>query len=150
MSSKKGNANKSKGRTSANSTHQLVQADKKEDQIYAVVTKPLGNSTFLVEKQNGDEVMCSLKGSMKGKKFERVNKGDLVMVQEILGTSSQQKYCIMHLYNAKERKQLEKLGEFKSHEDVDATNETFVFEGDEPVIDNKTSEVDYESMICDI
>ena len=150
MSSKKGNANKSKGRTSANSTHQLVQADKKEDQIYAVVTKPLGNSTFLVEKQNGDEVMCSLKGSMKGKKFERVNKGDLVMAQEILGTSSQQKYCIMHLYNAKERKQLEKLGEFKSYEDVDASNETFEFEGDEPVIDNKTSEVDIESLISDI
>ena len=92
--------------------------------------------------------MCSLKGSMKGKKFERVNKGDLVMAQEILGTSSQQKYCIMHLYNAKERKQLEKLGEFKSY--VDASNGTFEFEGDESVSKNSKPDVNIESLISDI
>ncbi len=148
MPSKKGN--RSKSRNPANSTHQLVQADKKEGQQYAVVTKPLGNCTFLVEKQNGDDQACSLKGSMKGKKFERVNIGDLVLTQLDPSTTSKNKFYIIHLYNPKEKKQLEKLGEFVSATEVDDTCVSFIFEGDEKIIQNKQSDVDIESLINDL
>jgi translation initiation factor IF-1 len=148
MSSKKGNANKS--RTSANSTHQLIEADKKVGQQYAEVVKPLGNSTFLVRKLNGEEVLSGLKGSMKGKKFERVESGGTVLIQKDSSTTGKDKFFIIHLYTPKERKQLEKLGEFVCSTQVEENEDTFMFEGSDSVVQAKQSDIDLESLINDI
>lgn len=132
---KKGNFRSSKN------SNQLRLRNSDEDEQYAETIKAQGDGQFSVQILNGPEEIAKLKGSMrKGKNFDKVNIGDMVLVQLDPTTTGKDKYYIIHKYSQDEKKQLEKLGELKSV--VEKVSSTFIWEGEEEENETKEQEVD--------
>lgn len=132
---KKGNFRSSKN------SNQLRLRNLDEDEQYAETIKAQGDGQFSVQILNGPEEIAKLKGSMrKGKNFDKVNIGDMVLVQLDPTTTGKDKYYIIHKYSQDEKKQLEKLGELKSV--VEKVSSTFIWEGEEEENETKEQDVD--------
>ena len=141
-----------KSKNGSRNTYQLLLRDQTEGQEYAEVIKAFGNAMFLVRLLNGEEVIGKLKGSMtKGRCFDKVILGDIVLVILDSCTTSKSKYYIFHKYSMNEKKQLEKLGELAKVSDNNDNDEDniFGFEDDETVKKLTTAEID-DDFINDI
>ena len=91
-----------------------AQADKKRDmplredgQVYASVTKMLGNGRLMAVCGDGVERLCTIRGSMR--KREWVQVGDTVLVA--LRDFQDHKADVVHRYQDAEVHRLRKLGE---------------------------------------
>lgn len=140
-----------KNKHGSRQTNQLLMRDQNEGQEYAEIVKAFGNAMFLVRLLNGEEVIGKLKGSMtKGRCFEKVTIGDMVLVMLDGCTTSKSKYYIFHKYNINEKKQLEKLGELaKIADNNNDEDNIFGFEDDENVKKLTTAEIN-DDFINDI
>jgi|AntAceMinimDraft_6_1070360.scaffolds.fasta_scaffold08049_2 initiation factor 1A len=140
-----------KSKHGSRQTNQLLMRDQNEGQEYAEILKAFGNAMFLVRLLNGEEVIGKLKGSMtKGRCFEKVIIGDMVLVMLDSCTTSKSKYYIFHKYSMNEKKQLEKLGELaKIADNNDDKDNIFGFEDDENVKKLTTAEIN-DDFINDI
>ncbi len=133
--------NKKSNFKSSKKSNQLRLRNLDEGEQYAEALKAQGDGQFLVQILNGPEEIAKLKGSMrKGKNFDKVNVGDMVLVQLDPTTTGKDKYYIIHKYSPDEKKQLEKLGELKSV--VEKVSNTFIWEGDQEETEIKEQEVD--------
>lgn len=133
------NSKKYSSRNKSSNQLRLREADQNEQ--YAETLKALGDGQFSVQILNGPEQNAKLKGSMrKGKSFDKVNIGDMVLVQLDPTTTGKDVYYIIHKYSQDEKKQLEKLGELKSV--VEKEISTFVWEGEQEDESFKEQEVD--------
>ena len=132
-------------------SNQLLIRDPKEGHEYAEVLNALGSARFRIKLvTNGAESVGKLKGSMtKGRGFEKVVSGNLVLVQLDSCTTGKDKYYIFHKYSESEKKQLEKLGELTTLVETVQTESAFVFEGDEEVKQANEAEID-DDFINDI
>ena len=89
-----------KSKNGSRNTYQLLLRDQTEGQEYAEVIEAFGNAMFLVRLLNGEEVIGKLKGSMtKGRCFDNVILGDIVLVILDSCTTSKSKYYIFHKYH---------------------------------------------------
>ena len=106
----KNSSNKgSKSKGSSRQSSQLREREEKDGEYYADVIKPLGDGQFRIQVLNGNEEIAKLKGSMrKGRGFDKVVTGNLVLVQLDPTTTTKDKFFIIHNYDDKEKKQLEK------------------------------------------
>ena len=132
-------------------SNQLLIRDPKEGHEYAEVLGAVGSARFRLKLlTNGEEVIGKLKGSMtKGRGFEKVVVGNLVLTMLDGCTTGKDKYYIFHKYSEGERKQLEKLGELVTMVEVDKVESAFAFEGDEEVQQLNEAEID-DDFINDI
>ena len=146
----KNSSNKGSKGKNVRQSSQLREREEKDGEYYADVLKPLGDGQFRVQILNGNEEIAKLKGSMRkgGRGFDKVVAGNLVLVQVDPTTTTKDKYFIIHNYDEKEKKQLEKLGELKSVVE-NTVSEAFIFEGDIEQNEAKVEEVD-DDFINDI
>lgn len=130
---------------------QLLIRDPKEGHEYAEVLNALGSARFRIKLiTNGAEFVGKLKGSMtKGRGFEKVVGGNLVLVQLDGCTTGKEKYFIFHKYSESERKQLEKLGELATLVESEQVESGFIFEGEDEVKQANEAEID-DDFINDI
>lgn len=141
--------NKNKGGKSSRSSNQLLMKNDDNNEHYVEVLKPIGDCQFIIRFLNGDESTGKLKGSMThGRGFEKVVSGNWVLAQQDPSTTGKDKYYIIHKYGDSEKKQLEKLGELVTVNEV-TDKSTYIFEGDEETVERTEEKID-DSFINDI
>lgn len=84
----------------------------------------------------------------RGHGFDKVTKGNYVLVQLDQSTTSKEKFYIIHRYSDAEKKTLEKLGELVVVS-IKIDKSTYMFEGDEETVEKAEEKID-DSFINDI
>lgn len=87
-----------------------------DDQVYARVTKMLGNGRLMAACTDSRERMCKIRGSMRKREWVRV--GDLVLVA--LRDFQDGKADVVFLYKDAEVHRLKRLGELAHLQDAPA------------------------------
>ena len=134
----------------------MQYADSKYSQLYARVTKALGNTQFNVMTLNGDSRLASPGKSVK--KTGAIRENDVVLI-EPLSTNENGKYRIAFHYTPVQEKMLEKEGHLKKIEDptkkedsvetvtnlmddFDIEDDGFAFEGEMEAREEQTLVID--------
>ena len=84
-----------------NSAPQHVQYSQHEDEIYVIVTKSLGNSTFQVSDHLGNKYIAHVRGKMKGaaKRKFFIHTNDILLVQLRAYQKMNLTCDVMYIYN---------------------------------------------------
>jgi initiation factor 1A len=103
---------------------------------YATVGEALGDSRWKVKLVDGRETIASIRGALKsGKNKQRINKGDIVLVQSSLDLTT-----ILHRYIPDEVKKLRKLGEILQTEEQTSSTSNIEFEDSDNEPDNTVNQ----------
>lgn len=132
----------------------IQYADEGNEQIYGTVDKPLGNCSFLVNTNNGEQKNARLSGVMK--KQGRVKKGDIVLI-EPMSEDVNRMYQIIFRYTNDQVKILEREGHMKKiveekdneEEGDDTMGDNICFEDEIEESTNQVEELD-ESFVDNI
>lgn len=83
MGKNKCGGNKQKAMENSNSAQKNVQYSLHDDEIYVVVTKSLGNSTFQVSDHLGNKYIAHVRGKMKGASKRKffIHNNDILLVE---------------------------------------------------------------------
>lgn len=125
---------------------------RQEGEKYAFINCDKGNARFEVNLYGTNEItMAKARGSIiRGPRKQRINKGDLVLIQHDGSTTCEDKYYILFKYSQEDIKRLRKAGELtliKETDEKDAVD--IAFEDD--VITKKQDEIVIdEDFIADI
>ena len=126
-------------------SHELIYRSEKAGEHYAYVTNPKGDARFEVTNHSTNvQVLAKARGCLiSGPKKKRIEKGNLVLIQDDGTSNGDDKYYIIHVYSPDDIKRLRKAGELaqiKEEEDTDQV--TVAFEGDCVVKKNEHVEID--------
>ena len=103
-----------------------------DEQVYARVTKMLGNGRLLATGTDGTERMCTIRGSMRKREWVRV--GDTVLLA--LREFGDQRADVVFRYSDLEVQRLRKLGEDVAVRDAESEEDDVVeFEAQEEEIE---------------
>lgn len=117
---------------------------RQEGEEYATVNGDKGTARFEVTLHTTNQVvMAKARGSIcKGPKRQRLEKGDLVLLQQDDSTSTGDKYYIIHKYSPDDVKRLRKAGELVQVKEKTDNQVAVVFEND--VIEQKLDEIEID------
>jgi translation initiation factor IF-1 len=116
-----------------------------ENELYGTINCDLGNATFEVTIHNTNKIIqakaCG--AIIKGPKKQRLNKGDMILVQLDTSTTSKEKYFIIHKYSPDDVKNLRLQGHLTQIKEICDKNKPIVtFEND--VIQNVENDIDID------
>jgi len=137
-----GNTHQPKHKKNTSSNKELHYRDASEGEEYGTINCDKGGARFEVTLQaNNQVVMAKARGSIiRGPKKQRLEKGDLVLLQRDPTTTTTDKFYILIKYSQSDVKRLQKAGELTTIKDYDQDeNVSIVFEND--VITNKLEEI---------
>ena len=121
-----------KKHTKNTGSRELIYRSEKDGEYYAYVTKSNGDARFEVTNHSTNvQAIAKARGCLiSGPKKKRIEKGQLVLIQED-SASSRDKYYIVHVYSPDDIKRLRKAGELAQIKEADDDGAvTVVFEGD--------------------
>lgn len=112
---------------------ELPVRDQGLGEFYGTIGDALGDARWKVKLTDGRDVIASARGAIKsGRNKQRINKGDIVLVQESLDLTT-----ILHRYTPDEAKRLRKMGEvLQVAEDNGVGSSNVQFEDEEEQLDN--------------
>jgi|APSaa5957512535_1039671.scaffolds.fasta_scaffold49738_2 hypothetical protein len=117
-----------------------IRLSQEEAEIYAVVTKNLGNGMFYANDPDGRELLCIMRRKFKGrgKRDNTVSPGGWVLVgQREFESCAKPKHDLLEVYSEHEKQKLKKTGDpvfskLKSEYDKsDDMDDDFTFDNDD-------------------
>ncbi len=126
-------------------SQELIYRSEKDGEHYAYVGNPKGSARFEVTIHSTNvQAIAKARGTLtKGPHKKRIEKGNLVLVQEDGSSTAEDKFYIIHVYSADDIKRLRKAGELAQIKEADAEDRvTVAFEGDVIVKKNEEIEID--------
>jgi hypothetical protein len=126
-------------------SNELIIRSEKNGEHYANVKNPQGNVRFeIIIHSTNIQTIAKARGSLiKGPNKKRIEKGQLVLVQEDGFSTSDEKYYITHVYSQDDVKRLRKAGELAQIKNADDEDKVIVaFEGD--IIIKKDEEIEID------
>ena len=91
-----------------------IRLSQEEAEIYAVVTKNLGNGMFYANDPDGRELLCIMRRKFKGrgKRDNTVSPGGWVLVgQREFESCAKPKHDLLEVYSEHEKQKLKKIGD---------------------------------------
>ena len=137
-----GNKSKKMGRKFISApVDKKIRLSQEDAEIYAVVTKNLGNGMFYANDPSGRELLCIMRRKFKGrgKRDNTVSPGGWVLVgQREFESCAKPKHDLLEVYSEYEKQKLKKTGDpifskLKSEYDKsdDITEDEFTFDNDD-------------------
>ncbi len=134
-------------------SRELVYRNQDGGEEYAVINAAKGDARFEVTIYSNNVVtVAKARGAIiSGPKKQRIDRGDMVLIQEDGSTSKdEKKYFIIHKYSPDDVKRLRKAGELAQIKEIQAEAKTTVAFENDVIVSNKTEiEVD-EDFIGDV
>ena len=133
------------GRNTKNDELQL--ADPKSGTVYGRVFAPRGSCRFeIVTIGDNQTLNCALRGRMQGKggPSNRINVGDLVLLEHDASTTTKDNYFIIHKYSPADTRTLEKKGELKTFTAASDDAIAIVFETDSHLASADVEEKEFD------
>ena len=123
-------------------TRELVYRNVAMKEFYAIINSNKGDARFEVTVvENNQTVMAKARGAIiKGPNKKRLEKGDMVLIQQDESNSSGDKYFILHKYTPDDVKQLRRSGELAQVREVE-TDETTTVAFENEVVAAKKEEI---------
>jgi len=131
---------------------ELIYRNEADDENYAIVNASKGDARFEITFYSNNVIaIAKVRGALiSGPKKQRIEKGNLVLVQGDNSSTKGDKYFITHKYSDDDVKRLRKAGELAQIMEVGNEDKvTVAFESDVIIKKNKEIEVD-ESYIGNI
>lgn len=133
-------------------TRELVYRNVAMKEFYAIINSNKGDARFEVTVvENNQTVMAKARGAIiKGPNKKRLEKGDMVLIQQDESNSSGDKYFILHKYTPDDVKQLRRSGELAQVREVEADETTTVAFENEVVAAKKEEIVIDDDFIANL
>jgi initiation factor 1A len=133
-------------------TRELVYRNVAMKEFYAIINSNKGDARFEVTVvENNQTVMAKARGAIiKGPNKKRLEKGDMVLIQQDESNSSGDKYFVLHKYTPDDVKQLRRSGELAQVREVEADETTTVAFENEVVAAKKEEIVIDDDFIANL